>query len=138
MRPLAALIAGLALCAPAAAAPVPKAKPTTADKLLGNWKLVKSSQGSENAIYLEVEFAKDGKMFIRQGDKARRRPLSVREGKYKLDGEKIDYEIATPGSEKTEILTIKRLTDDELAFDDPDDIREEFVRIKPEKKDDKK
>src|SRR5262245_56058742 len=135
MRLAAALLVTLALSVPAAAAPVPKAKPTTADKLLGTWKLVKSSQGAEKRIYMEIEFTKDGKMLLRHRGQGAQGPLFLREGKYKVEGEKIHYEVSTPGYEKAETLTIQRLTDDELAFDDPDDIREEFVRVKPDPKD---
>lgn len=110
--------------APAAAAPVPK--PTTADKLVGKWRLVKSSNPPAGKVELTVEFAADGTMTIRQTD-GDADPV-VYPGKYKVDGETIKYTVKVPGGEKSEPLTVKTLTDDELVVVDPDDITEEFKR----------
>ena len=41
------------------------------------------------------------------------------------------------GEKKQEILTIKKLTEDELITVDPADIKEEFKRVKEKKKEDK-
>jgi uncharacterized protein (TIGR03066 family) len=55
-------------------------------------------------------------------------------GTYKVEGEKIDYTLTTQqGTKKQEILTIKKLAENELVTTDPDDIKEEFERAKPDK-----
>jgi uncharacterized protein (TIGR03066 family) len=135
MRLTAACLFGTALLAlPALSAPVPNQdKKSNAEKLLGKWELTKSGADTPKDMKFVVEFAKDGAMTLhvepKDGEK-----LTLK-GKYKVDGEKIDYEMEEPdGGKKKEILTIKKLTEDELVTVDPDDIKEEFKRVK-EKKD---
>jgi uncharacterized protein (TIGR03066 family) len=115
--------------APALAAPVPPPVKTAAEKLVGTWRLVKSSNPPAGKVDLTVEFAGDGTMTIRQknGDAE----ADVYAGKFKVDGDKITYTVKVPGGgEKTEPLTIKTLSDDELVVVDPDDVKEEFKREK--------
>ena len=107
------------------AAPVPKPVKTTAEKIVGKWDLVKSSNGLAEGTKCVVELTKDGKMSIAMEFGER---TSKYEGTYKLDKEKIDYEVSLNGVKKAEILTIKTVTDDELAVTDPDGIVEEFKR----------
>jgi uncharacterized protein (TIGR03066 family) len=118
------------------AAPVPKEK-TTAEKLVGTWKLVKFQGEDPPGGGATVEFTKDGKMIItfdNNGEKL------VAKGTYKVVGDdKIDYKVTLPGGEdKSEVLTIKKLTEDELVTTDPDDLKEEFKRVKEEKKKEEK
>ncbi len=110
------------------AAPVPKPVKTTADKIVGKWNLVKSSNGLAEGTKCVVELTKDGKMTIAMTIGAR---TSLYEGTYKFDKDKIDYEVSLGGNKKAEILTIKTIADDELAVTDPDGIVEEFKRIVP-------
>lgn len=110
------------------AAPVPKPVKTTADKIVGKWNLVKSSNGLAEGTKCVVELTKDGKMTISMTFDG---GTSLYEGTYKLDKDKIDYEVSLGGRKKTEILTIKTIADDELAVTDPDGIVEEFKRIVP-------
>ncbi|HET6573381.1 MAG TPA: TIGR03066 family protein [Fimbriiglobus sp.] len=135
MRPTAACLLGTALLAlPALSAPIPRAdKKTNAEKIVGKWEMTKSGADTPKDTKFVVEFAKDGAMTLRvepkDGDKF------TLKGKYKVDGEKINYEMEEPdGGKKKETLTIKKLTDEELVTVDPDDIKEEFKRVK-EKKD---
>jgi uncharacterized protein (TIGR03066 family) len=131
MRLLAVCLFGL-VSTTLPAAPVPKDKPrSTAVRLLGDWKLVTSSIGKGPTTELIVTFARDGKITITQT--IGNAPAFVRSGTYKLDGEKIHYEITT-GGQKKETLTIRKLTADELAFTDPDNIKEEFQRVKKAEK----
>jgi uncharacterized protein (TIGR03066 family) len=141
MRLTAACLLGTALVTlPALSAPIPKQeKKSNAEKLVGKWELVKGGTETPKDVKFVVEFAKDGVMTLhiepKDGEKM------TLKGKYKVDGEKIDYEMEQPGGEKKqEILTIKKLTDDELITVDPADIKEEFKRVKEKKdeKDDKK
>jgi uncharacterized protein (TIGR03066 family) len=134
MRPIAACLLGTALLAlPALSAPIPKEdKKTNAEKLVGKWQLTKSGTDAPEGVKFVVEFAKDGAMTLtiepKEGEK------TTLKGKYKVDGDKIDYEMEQPGGGmKKEILTIKKLTDEELVTTDPDDIKEEFKRIKEKK-----
>ncbi len=129
----------LAFAAQSASAPIPKDAPkTTAEKLIGTWEIVKVSGEKPKGVKYVVEFAKDGKMTLKvtpeEGEKM------TLKGKYKvLEGDKIDYEMEQPdGSKKQEVLSIKRLTDDELVTEDPDGIKEEFKRVKEKKKEEKK
>jgi uncharacterized protein (TIGR03066 family) len=126
-----------AACAAVAgnATPVPqekeKEKPNP-EKLVGKWKLTKTSGEFPKDGGAVVEYTKDGKMTITLtvGDNT----IEMK-GKYKLDKHKIDYTVKLPnGEDKSEILTIKKLTDGELVTTDPEDIKEEFERVKAEKK----
>lgn len=113
---------------PAEAAPVPKAKPkTTAEKLHGKWKLVKSP-GLESDNTAIVVFGKDGSLTltITTTDGAK---FEVA-GKFTADGDKIPYELETSDGVRKETLTIKKLTEDELITVDPEDKVEEFQRVK--------
>jgi uncharacterized protein (TIGR03066 family) len=136
MRLTAACLLGTALLAlPALSAPVPNQdKKSNAEKLVGKWELTKSGADTPKDVKFVVEFAKDGVMTLhvepKDGEKM------TLKGKYKVDGEKIDYEMEQPdGGKKQEVLTIKKLTEDELITVDPDDIKEEFKRVKEKKKD---
>ena len=142
MRLTACLIGALALAwtALSAPAPIPKDAPkTTAEKLVGTWELVKNSNGNIDGVTVYVEFTKDGKMAVKYAPKEKGTEATSLKGKYKVvEGEKIDYTIDDGmGGTRTEILTIKKLTDDELVTVDPDKIQEDFKRVK-EQKDEKK
>ena len=96
MRLTAACLLGTALVAfPALSAPIPKQeKKTNAEKLLGKWELVKGGTETPKDVKFVVEFAKDGVMILhiepKDGEKM------TLKGKYKVDGEKIDYEMEQP------------------------------------------
>jgi uncharacterized protein (TIGR03066 family) len=139
MRLLAACLA-IACGATLTAAQAPKDKPkTTAEKLVGTWELVKDSKGNVEATVL-VEFTKDGKMTVKHTPKEKGAKTTTLNGKFKAEGEKIDYTIDDgAGGTRGEILTIKKLTDDELVTVDPEGVQEDFKRAKEkEKKDEKK
>ena len=114
----------------ALAAPVPKAPlKTTAEKLYGRWKIVKTPTGPQpegkSAI---VEFRKDGTHTLTVESPDGNYSLS---GKWSADGDKIPYTMQTgAGGDRSETLTIKKLTADLLITIDPDDQVEEFKRIK--------
>lgn len=144
MRPfVAALLVAFAAALTASADPVvqekkekPKEEKSNAEKLVGKWKLTNTDAKVPDGFAATVEYTKDGKMIIRieVGDNK-----VEMKGTYKLDKDKIDYKVTLPnGDDKTEILTIKKLTDDELVTTDPDGIKEEFKRAKDEKKKDEK
>jgi uncharacterized protein (TIGR03066 family) len=128
----------IAICGVVSAAPAPKDK-TTGQKLVGKWQLVKSDQPLPEAVTYFIEFTKDGKLSLTIVPKNKDAVSTAMKGTYKLDDEKIDYtlELAN-GGQKTEILTIKKLTETDLVTTDPDNIKEEFERVKAEEKGEKK
>jgi uncharacterized protein (TIGR03066 family) len=112
-----------------AAAPVPKEK-ADADKVVGKWKLVKSSNAPDGLnTVLILELNQNGKMTIHQTSDGR---TVVYEGEYKVIKGELPYTMKLPGGrEKKETLTIKKLTETELQVVDPDGIQEDFERVKP-------
>jgi uncharacterized protein (TIGR03066 family) len=141
MKLLASLIA-VVFAAAGVAAPPQKAdeKKSNKDLILGTWVLVKTSDpaGFGDRV-LHLEFKKDGKMIM--NDIQGKEKTLVYEAKYKVEGDKEDklpYESITEGIDKKETLKIKKLTEDEMVFEDDDGIVEEFKRVKEEKKDEKK
>ncbi|MBY0514774.1 MAG: lipocalin family protein [Gemmataceae bacterium] len=131
MRPLAACLV-LALAAAASAQDDPKDK-STAEKLVGTWQLVESDEDIPEGVTFTVELTADNKITIRATMKGSDEAL-VLKGKYKVDGNKIDYSVTTPdGGKKQEVLTIKKLTDDELVTVDPEGVKEQFKRVKAKK-----
>lgn len=123
------------LCVMFVAAPVPKER-SDADKVVGNWKLVKSSNSPDGLTSdLILELTAGGKMIVRQTTNGM---TSVYEGEYKLMKGEIPYTLKQGNREiKKETLTIKKLTELELHVVDPDGIQEDFERVKPAKKDEK-
>jgi uncharacterized protein (TIGR03066 family) len=140
MKLLASLIAA-AVAAAGIAAPPQKAdeKKSNKDLIVGTWELVKTSQGDLGGQVLHLEFTKDGKMKM-SAVQGKEKTL-VYEAKYKVEGDKEDklpYESITEGIDKKETLKIKKMTEDEMVFEDDDGIVEEFKRVKEEKKKDEK
>lgn len=136
MRPFAACV--ILLCASVIQAQDEPKQKGNAEKLVGTWQLVKSDQEIPDDLKFFVDLAADGKMAIRVEMKGSKESLTMK-GKYKVDGNKIDYTVTTPdGEKKQEILTIKKLTDTELVTVDPEGVKEEFKRVKVEKKADPK
>ena len=121
----------------AIAAPVPKER-AEADRVVGKWKLVKSSNTAPGfAVSLEMELTSTGKLILRQSVGGG--PMTVFEGEYKVMKDQLPYSVKYPGGgEKKETLTIKKLTETELIVVDPDGIQEDFERVKPQPKPDEK
>lgn len=114
------------------AAPIPKSIPkTNADRIIGTWKLVKTSQRDGLEGKSLVEFGRDGTMTVRHTDEGEAE-AEVFTGKYRVEGDRIPYTIQRGEGWHTETLRIVKLTDVELIVVDPDDVREEFVREKDE------
>ena len=129
LLPAVVLLFGSAL-----AAPVPKEKPklTTAEKLVGVWKLAVTDAKLPDGTVVTVEFTADGALVLRMSiDKTAN---SVSRGTFKADADKIHYTIESAGGERKETLTVKTLTDDTLVVVDPDKKREEFRRVMVVKK----
>jgi uncharacterized protein (TIGR03066 family) len=138
MRYLMIALGVLGLSTLAVSAPVPKDL-VQADKVVGTWKLVKSSKAPPSGVTvnLEMETTAAGKLILRQS--VNNGPVAVFEGEYSVSKNELTYSIKYPngGGVKKETLTIKKLNDTELSLVDPDDIQEDFERIKPKKEDPK-
>ncbi|MCZ2341237.1 MAG: hypothetical protein LC104_05500 [Bacteroidales bacterium] len=110
------------------AAPVPKAKAkTTAEKLQGEWKLVRSPGLDDQAVAI-VTFSKDGKLTLKVTLPDGGAWEST--GKFTTEGDKISYELQSNNGVRKETLQIRKLTQDELITVDPEDKVEEFKRAK--------
>jgi uncharacterized protein (TIGR03066 family) len=125
-------------------APIPKDKEKKVEeKLLGEWKLVKTDAPTKPEYTFTIHFKKDGVLeFHRQLPD---QEANVSKGKYKTaepdDKNKkgtIDWTIGEGDVARGELSKIITLTEDELVFEDPDGLKESFVRVKPKKKDEPK
>lgn len=118
-----AAVMGLATIAGAGAAGQDK---IDGKKLIGKW-----TPKDEQDKFV-VEFDKDGKLKLDLGG-------MKTDGKYKLDGNKITIDVEIGGNKQTMVRTISKLTDTELVSkDDKDGMEDTLVRVKDEKKKDKK
>lgn len=128
------LLAVLLLAGSDAAAQVPKEnpKPTTAEKLVGVWKLTASADKLPDGAEVTVEFTADGALVLRVS--VGKAVNSVSRGTFKADGDKIGYAIDGGGGPRKETLTVVSLTADTLVVTDPDKKREEFSRVVAKKK----
>ena len=133
MRVLAAL---LLFTLPVLAAPVPKAKAkTTEQKLIGKWRMVASdtNAGGQKGYDFYVIFKEKGELELRYEYDAGKTSQSYT-GTFKvIDDDKIDYTVTVGRTKKTEVLTIDKLTDTEVAWTDPDKLKESLERVKEDK-----
>jgi uncharacterized protein (TIGR03066 family) len=133
VRKLVACVGVLCVILLASAAPVPKER-AEADKVVGTWKLVKSSHAlpAGKTVSLEMELASGGKMTLRQSDNGG--PVFAYEGEYSVDKKELLYFIKRAGGIiMRETLTIKKITDNEFIVVDGDGVQEEFERVKVKK-----
>jgi len=101
--------------------------------LAGTWVLVKGSADLPKGVSFVSVFSRDGEMLLRfdTGDPKRD---TVHKGRFKLSAGKLSYTITTGAGERSETLTVKKLTATELVVVDPDGKTEEFRRDDPKKK----
>ena len=130
MTSLAALLALAVSVSALAQAPEPKGEEK---KLLGKWKLTKSSKGDLPAgLDAVITFETGGKvkMQVTLADKKQEAA-----GTWKLDGKKLTVEYTEgPPMGKKETMVVKTLTDEELVTVDEKDVTEEFKKVKEAKK----
>ena len=135
-------VCGVLLAGGLTAAPVPKVKEkTTEEKLAGKWKLVKTDGTLSTEFDFVIEYKAKGVMtFTGTPKKGKEGKEFVSEGKHKLNAEKMEIEwtVNEGGSERGETSKIKQLTEDKLILEDPDGLKEEFEKVKDEKKEPKK
>jgi uncharacterized protein (TIGR03066 family) len=123
MRTLACLSLFWVITGWSVAAPVPKQRLTTAEQLIGTWKLTKSDTENAGGYTFTVEFSKDGKMKAHYMFNDSTQTI---EGTFKADGNKIEYTLGDRG----ETLTVEKLTEEELIVIDPEKKKEEFQRLR--------
>lgn len=113
----------------AVASPVPKdpPRPNPADKLVGVWKLVASSDKLPEDAEVTVEFTGNGALLLRVT--IGKVVTSTAKGTYKADADKLHYALNGASGERKETLHIHTLTADTLVVIDPDKKREEFRRV---------
>ncbi len=103
----------LLLCETTIAAPADD-KPDNAKLILGVWEATKAGKDTLGVGAL-AEFAKEGKLKIT----AQRDGMTVlREGTYKITGDKLTVVLKTDDKEVTHNITIKKLTETELVTSD--------------------
>lgn len=127
-----ALFVLLVVALPVVAAPVPKVKAkTTEQKLIGKWRMTQSdTAGGRRGYEFFVIFKEKGELELRYEYAGDLKPQSYF-GSYKVIGDdKIDYTVDQNGRKKTEVLDITKLTDTEVAWTDPDKLRESLERVK--------
>jgi len=140
MRGLLAVVLLVSSVVALVAAPVPKPKgKTTEQKLIGKWRMVKSDtdNGVQKGYEFYVIFKEKGEFELRYEYEGDVKPRSY-VGTYKvIDDDKIDYTVMVGQTKKTEVLTINKLTDTEVAWTDPDKLKESLERVKEDEKKDK-
>jgi uncharacterized protein (TIGR03066 family) len=107
-------------------------------KLIGKWKIAKTSKGPlPFGMEITLDIQKDGKYKV-QGFYMGKKTQSG-SGTWKLDGSKFLTEL-TEGPEKgnKSTATIKKLTDTDMVMEDPKGVVIEFTQAKEAKAPDKK
>jgi uncharacterized protein (TIGR03066 family) len=136
--PILTVVCGVLAVGGLSGAPVPKddKEKSNEEKLAGKWKLVKSDAAVPTEYEFVIEYKPKGALaFIRTPNDGGKPVVS--EGKYKVDGEKVEWTINEGGNERGETSKIKTLTADKLVLEDPDGIKEEFEKVVEKKKEKK-
>ncbi len=123
MRTVIGIAAAVLACGPGAA-DEPKGEKIDGGRLVGTWE-PKAPRKGELA---SVEFTKAGALVARAdagGAGARG------EGTYKLQGNKLAFELTAAGETTRGTLTVRRLTADELETADAEGRIDAFRRVKP-------
>ena len=100
-------------------------------KLLGKWEPKDPKKGEE----FVMDFLKDGKLSVTGTLDGK---LQTLDGTYKLDGAKLSFELKVKGAdgkveEIKEVVTLTKLTDDEMEGKDKEGKVEALKRVKPKK-----
>ncbi len=116
MKPLTAALGVALVGLVASAAPLPVKADDTATLIVGQWVITKSSGDAPEGTV--VDFTKDGK--VKVVIKMDPKELTI-EGKYTLEKDKLTMELKAGDMEVKEVLTIKKLTAEDLELKDKDD-----------------
>ena len=129
LRTLVLAVGLLALSAFASAQDKPK---TAEEKLTGKWKLTKSDETLPEGLQAEVWFEKDGKLKLKIDFMGKKEESG---GTWKLEGEKkIKITFKADQKDKSEVLTIEKLTDEDLVTVDEKSKKDQYKRIVEAKK----
>lgn len=101
-------------------------KKDTAKLLGGAWEVVKAAPGTLPVGSI-LEFGKEGKLKLSVKAEGNEHKL---EGTYKVDGMKIAINVKLGDEEKKQILTIKKISESDLAIEDDDGKGAELKRKK--------
>jgi uncharacterized protein (TIGR03066 family) len=104
-----------------------KAPPPDAKKLVGKWELKDAKKGAKPP---QLDFSADGKLALT--GEIDGKPATFT-GTYKLDGDKLSFELKSKDDAFKETLTLTRLDDDEFDAKDADGKVETFARAKSKK-----
>lgn len=121
-------LAGLMAAASGSAAQE-KGEKIDAKKLVGKWEPVdeKLPPGAK----VVIEFTKDGKVTVDMDFGGKKDKI---EATYKLDGNKLTMTLKAGDKEKTDEMTVTKLTGGELALKDEKGKTDEFKKVKEEDK----
>jgi len=113
-------------------------KKTTAELLIGTWKRVAQQNLPQISPEwdITVEYAVDGKVFIRAKDPDSGLP-PLQTGTYRLEGNVIKKIMDPPAKPRDRVVTIESVSEDkliELGPDKPLRARMEYQRVREEKK----
>lgn len=101
-------------------------KKDTAKLLGGSWEVVKAAPGTLPVGSL-MEFGKEGKLKLSVTAEGKEHQL---DGTYKVDGNKIALTVKIGDAEKKQMLTIKKISQSDLSFEDEDGKSAELKRKK--------
>jgi uncharacterized protein (TIGR03066 family) len=91
-------------------------------KLVGVWESTKSEDLPKGST---VEFTKDGKLALQ----VKAKETVKLEGKYTIDGDKINISVLVEGKEEKDVLTVTKLTDTELVTKDSKNKIDEYKKV---------
>ena len=92
-------------------------------KLVGVWESTKSEDLPKGST---VEFTKDGKLIL----EVKAKETVKLEGKYAVEGNKVNITLVIEGKEQKETLVVTKLTDTDLVTKDEKDKIDEFKKVK--------
>lgn len=120
------LLAAFVAVSVVVAAPGEKPKDNYATLIVGKWEVSKADAGTvpEGSV---IEFTKDGKMKIAHKKGGEEFNL---DGTYKMEGDKFTFSIKIGDDEKSQTITITKLTETTLVTKDKDDKAVEFTKKK--------
>jgi uncharacterized protein (TIGR03066 family) len=101
-------------------------KKDTAKLLGGTWEVVKAAPGTLPVGSI-MEFGKEGKLKLSVKAEGKEHQLDAT---YKVDGNKIALTVSLGDEEKKQILTIKKISQSDLSFEDEDGKSAELKRKK--------
>ncbi len=126
MNALRWMAAGLLVVGLAAAVRAADKPDVSKEKLAGTWEVTKADEGGPPTGAV-IEFTKDGKLKVTHTRDGKEETL---EGTWTADGAKLTVAVKAKDEERKHTVTVKKLTDTELAVQDEEGRNVEFKRKK--------